>query len=40
LPDVGHVAQLEDPVTTARAALGLIEDARRVGRPAGEGVAP
>jgi len=40
LPDVGHVAQLEDPVTTARAALGLLEDVRRVERPAGEGVAP
>lgn len=40
LPDVGHVAQLEDPVTTARAALALAEDVRRVDRPAGEGVAP
>jgi pimeloyl-ACP methyl ester carboxylesterase len=34
LPDVGHVAQLEDPVTTARAALALLEDVRRVERPA------
>jgi pimeloyl-ACP methyl ester carboxylesterase len=40
LPDVGHVAQLEDPVTTARAALALLEDVGRVERPAGEGVAP
>lgn len=40
LPDIGHVAQLEDPVTTARAALGLLEDVRRVDRAAGEGVAP
>ena len=28
LEGVGHVAQLEDPVITARAALGLIEDTR------------
>ncbi|MEP6851466.1 MAG: alpha/beta hydrolase [bacterium] len=28
LPDVGHVAQLEDSVTTARAFLGLLEDVR------------
>ena len=27
LPDTGHVAQLEAPETTARAVLGLIEDA-------------
>ena len=40
LPDVGHVAQLEDPVTTARAALALLEDVRRVDRAAEEGVAP
>ncbi len=40
LPNIGHVAQLEDPVTTARAALALLEDVRRVDRPAGEGVAP
>jgi pimeloyl-ACP methyl ester carboxylesterase len=26
LDDIGHVAQLEDPVTTARAMLGLLED--------------
>jgi pimeloyl-ACP methyl ester carboxylesterase len=29
LPDVGHVAQLESPETTARATLALIEDATR-----------
>jgi len=28
LEGIGHVAQLEDPVVTARAALALIEDAR------------
>ena len=28
LDEIGHVAMLEDPVTTARAALGLLEDAR------------
>jgi hypothetical protein len=28
LEGIGHVAQLEDPVITARAALALIEDAR------------
>jgi len=38
LDNVGHVAQLEDPVTTARAALALIEDARRVDEPAQKGV--
>jgi pimeloyl-ACP methyl ester carboxylesterase len=40
LNNVGHVAQLEDPLTTARAALALLEDdvARRVDRSAGEGV--
>jgi pimeloyl-ACP methyl ester carboxylesterase len=38
LPDVGHVAQLEDPVVTARAALALIEDSRRVDQPVGRGV--
>jgi pimeloyl-ACP methyl ester carboxylesterase len=27
LPDIGHVAQLEAPETTARATLGLLEDA-------------
>jgi pimeloyl-ACP methyl ester carboxylesterase len=26
LPDIGHVAMMEDPVTTARAVLGLLED--------------
>jgi len=26
LDDIGHVAQLEDPVTTARAMLALLED--------------
>jgi pimeloyl-ACP methyl ester carboxylesterase len=34
LPGVGHVAMMEDPQTTARAILGLLEDsgvARRVG---------
>jgi pimeloyl-ACP methyl ester carboxylesterase len=30
LEGVGHVAQLEDPVSTARAALALVEDARQV----------
>jgi pimeloyl-ACP methyl ester carboxylesterase len=40
LPNIGHVAQLEDPVTTARAALAMLEDVGRVDRPAGEGVAP
>jgi len=40
LPNVGHVAQLEDPVTTARAVLALVEDSRRVDRTAEEGVAP
>jgi pimeloyl-ACP methyl ester carboxylesterase len=39
LHNVGHVAQLEDPVTTARAALALIEDSRRAERPAQEGMA-
>lgn len=29
LPDVGHVAQLEDPDITARAILRLVEDQRR-----------
>ncbi|HSY14710.1 MAG TPA: alpha/beta fold hydrolase [Jatrophihabitantaceae bacterium] len=29
LDDVGHVAQMEDPVTSARAFLGLLEDSRR-----------
>jgi pimeloyl-ACP methyl ester carboxylesterase len=38
LDNVGHVAQLEDPVTTARAALALIEDARRVDEAAQKGV--
>jgi hypothetical protein len=33
LDELGHVAQLEDPVTTARAVLGLLEDAGS-GRPA------
>ena len=28
LDEIGHVAMLEDPVTTARAALGLLEDVR------------
>jgi pimeloyl-ACP methyl ester carboxylesterase len=37
LDNVGHVAQLEEPVTTARAALALIES-RRVGQPSEEGV--
>ncbi len=31
LPDVGHTAQLEDPVSTARAILGLL--ARSAGKP-------
>ncbi len=31
LPHIGHVAQMEDPVTTARAVLGLLEDSRRAG---------
>jgi pimeloyl-ACP methyl ester carboxylesterase len=26
LPDIGHTAQMEDPRTTARAILALIED--------------
>jgi pimeloyl-ACP methyl ester carboxylesterase len=36
LPGVGHVAQMEDPETVARAFLGLLDDvaARRVARPA------
>ncbi len=35
LPDVGHVAQLEDPVTTARAFLDLLESTRAIDdRPA------
>lgn len=38
LENVGHVAQLEDPVTTARAALALIEDARRANQATQEGV--
>jgi pimeloyl-ACP methyl ester carboxylesterase len=38
LDNVGHVAQLEDPVTTARAALALIEDARRVDEAAQKGM--
>lgn len=29
LPDIGHTAQLEDPVTTARAVLALLDDVRR-----------
>ena len=33
LDGVGHVAQLERPVTTARAALALLEDARSVATP-------
>jgi pimeloyl-ACP methyl ester carboxylesterase len=40
LHNVGHVSQLEDPETTARAALALVEDSRRVDQPAQEGVAP
>ncbi len=28
LPGVGHVAQMEDPVTTARAVVGMLEDVR------------
>jgi pimeloyl-ACP methyl ester carboxylesterase len=36
LPDVGHVAQLEDPVTTARAILALIERSRRPAQIAGK----
>jgi pimeloyl-ACP methyl ester carboxylesterase len=40
IDNVGHVAQLEDPVTTARAALALIEDTRRADEPSHEGVAP
>ena len=38
LDNVGHVAQLEDPVTTARAALALLEESRRVDGPADKGV--
>ena len=36
LPDVGHVAQLEQPETVARAFLALLEDeaAARQGTPA------
>jgi pimeloyl-ACP methyl ester carboxylesterase len=40
LDNVGHVAQLEDPEATARAALALIEDTRRADEPSQEGVAP
>lgn len=40
LDNVGHVAQLEDPVSTARAALALIEDTRRADEASHEGVAP
>ena len=40
LHNVGHVSQLEDPETTARAALALVEDSRRVDQPTQEGVAP
>jgi pimeloyl-ACP methyl ester carboxylesterase len=39
LHNVGHVAQLEDPETTARAGLALIEDSRRGVRPTHEGMA-
>ncbi|MCW2524676.1 MAG: alpha/beta hydrolase [Frankiales bacterium] len=37
LPDVGHTAQLEDPVSTARAILGLAERANDGLGPAGVG---
>jgi pimeloyl-ACP methyl ester carboxylesterase len=40
LDNVGHVAQLEEPEPTARAALALIEDARRADESSQEGVAP
>jgi pimeloyl-ACP methyl ester carboxylesterase len=42
LPDVGHTAQLEDPVTTARAILGLVrrvqqaDSSRAVGPSSGD----
>ncbi len=29
LPDIGHVAMMEDPVTTARAIVALLDDAAR-----------
>ena len=29
LKDIGHTAMMEDPVTTARAMLALLEDAPR-----------
>jgi pimeloyl-ACP methyl ester carboxylesterase len=29
LPDIGHTAMMEDPVTTARAMIALLEDAAR-----------
>ncbi|MDQ1732899.1 MAG: hypothetical protein QOK10_3058 [Pseudonocardiales bacterium] len=38
LPDIGHTAQLEDPVTTARAILGLMARANDGRRPLGVGV--
>jgi pimeloyl-ACP methyl ester carboxylesterase len=34
LENVGHVAMMEDPITSARAQLGLLEDARAGTRPA------
>jgi len=38
LPEVGHTAQLEDPVSTARAILGLLARANDSRRQAGVGV--
>ena len=38
LEGVGHVAQLEDPVTTARAALALLEDTRADATPQADAV--
>jgi pimeloyl-ACP methyl ester carboxylesterase len=31
LPDIGHVAMMEDPVTTGRAIVALLDDAERAG---------
>lgn len=38
LPDVGHTAQLEDPVSTARAVLALLARANDASRQAGVGL--